>query len=52
MTDFMKTYKKNLDKKSNAKEKNNFDVFEEMTQQEWESVVEPELVEFLREIVT
>jgi|GEM_PF-644974 len=32
--------------------KNNFQIFQEMTPPQWEEVVEPELLEFLKEIVT
>lgn len=34
----------------NIKEKNNFKVFNEMTKNEWEDVVEKELIEFLKKI--
>src|SRR5690606_9569230 len=40
----------NLEKKS-IKEKNNLRVFEEMTQEEWNEVIEPELKDFLSEIL-
>jgi hypothetical protein len=35
----------------NIKEKNNFDVLKTMTKEEWEEVIEDELLEFLKEIV-
>jgi putative ATP-dependent endonuclease of OLD family len=35
----------------NIKEKNNFDVFEAMTKEEWEEVIEDKLLEFIKEIV-
>lgn len=47
----IKSYKENLDAPENIKEKNNFDVFNEMKRDEWESVIEPDLIEFLSEIV-
>lgn len=37
---------------NNVKEKNNFKVFKAMTKDEWNEVVEPELVEFLSMIVS
>jgi putative ATP-dependent endonuclease of OLD family len=36
--------------KKNIKRKNNIKVFEEMTKEEWLEVIEPELIDFLREI--
>lgn len=47
----IKEYRANNNSTSNIKEKNNFDVFSEMTKEEWETVVEQELVDFLRGIV-
>jgi hypothetical protein len=35
----------------NIKEKNNFDVFDQMTSQEWEHVVEQELIDFLAKVL-
>lgn len=47
----IKLYREGLEPQKNIKEKNNFDVFNEMGRDEWEAVVEPSLIEFLREIV-
>lgn len=47
----IKGFKEQLNVTKNIKEKNNFDVFGEMTREEWEEVVEGDLIEFLREIV-
>lgn len=47
----IKAYKTDNSITQNVKEKNNFEVFEEMTQTEWHETVENELVSFLREIV-
>jgi predicted ATP-dependent endonuclease of OLD family len=35
----------------NIKEKNNIEVFEEMTKEEWENIVEPDLLSLLSEII-
>jgi predicted ATP-dependent endonuclease of OLD family len=48
----IKQYKDEHGVTKNIKEKNNFDVFDAMTEDEWEAVVEPELIAFLRDIVT
>jgi hypothetical protein len=48
----IKEFRRNQDIKANIKMKNNFDVFEQMTKQEWASVVEPELVEFLKKVIS
>ncbi|NMQ20910.1 hypothetical protein E4P82_17975 [Candidatus Competibacter phosphatis] len=50
--ELIKKYKKNHGVTINVKEKNNFDVFSKMTKKEWEEVVEPQLIRFLRSIVT
>jgi len=47
----IKQYKKNHAVSKNIKEKNNFDVFDEMTKEEWKEVVESELIKFLMEVV-
>ena len=47
----IKQYKLDNAITQNVKEKNNFEVLEAMTKEEWEAVVENELVEFMREIV-
>ncbi len=47
----IKKYKADNVITQNVKEKNNFEVFEAMTQSEWQEIVEDELVTFLREIV-
>lgn len=47
----IKTYKAENSITQNVKEKNNFEVFEAMTDSEWQESVEEELVTFLREIV-
>lgn len=47
----IKEYRAHNGATSNIKEKNNFDVFSEMTKEEWEAVVEQELVDFLRGIL-
>jgi len=47
----IKEYRASNNATANIKEKNNFDVFSEMTKEEWETIVEQELVDFLREIV-
>ncbi|WP_022953313.1 ATP-dependent nuclease [Leucothrix mucor] len=52
MKKLIKEYKDGYNPRPNFKEKNNFDVFGEMTKAEWQSVIETELLEFLREIVT
>lgn len=47
----IKAYKVENGITQNVKEKNNFEVFEAMTQDEWLETVESELVLFLREVV-
>lgn len=47
----IKEYRANNSAPANIKEKNNFDVFSEMTKVEWEAMVEQELIDFLRGIV-
>jgi putative ATP-dependent endonuclease of the OLD family len=37
---------------NNIKEKNNFKIFEQMTKEEWEELVEKELSDFLKEIIS
>ena len=37
--------------KKNIKEKNNFKIFSEMTKEEFEEIIEKELIDFLQEIV-
>jgi predicted ATP-dependent endonuclease of OLD family len=46
----IKAYKADNGITQNVKEKNNFEVFEIMTQNEWEEVTEPDLIAFLQEI--
>jgi L-rhamnose mutarotase len=36
----------------NIKEKNNFEVFNEMSTDEWNEIIEPELIKFLKDITT
>lgn len=47
----IKAYKLDKGITQNVKEKNNFEVFEAMTQAEWQETVEDSLVTFLQEIV-
>jgi hypothetical protein len=47
----IKQYKINNSITQNIKEKNNIEVFETMTKEEWEEVVEAELIEFIQDIV-
>lgn len=47
----IKEYRLHNDAPTNIKEKNNFDVFGQMTKDEWEAVVEQELIDFLKRIV-
>jgi len=47
----IKAYKADNSITINVKEKNNFEVFEAMTQSEWQAIVEDDLVTYLREIV-
>ncbi len=47
----IKQYKASCAPQANIKEKNNFDVFGQMTRQEWECVVEQELIDFLISIL-
>lgn len=46
----IKKYKIDNSNTQNIKEKNNFDVFEAMTKQEWEEVIEDELLKFMIKI--
>ena len=46
----IKEYKASHAPQANIKEKNNFDVFAQMTRQEWDHVVESELIDFLTKI--
>ena len=48
----IKKFKAKNELQTNIKEKNNFEVFSIMTKQEWESVVEEELIKFLTSILT
>jgi predicted ATPase len=47
----IKEYKNNNGITQNVKEKNNFEVFDAMTREEWREVVEDRLISFLQEIV-
>lgn len=47
----IKQYKASQAPQANIKEKNNFDVFAQMTTQEWEHVVEYDLIDFLAKII-
>ncbi len=47
----IKQYKASHEPQANIKEKNNFDVFAQMTKQEWEHVVEQELIDYLVQIL-
>lgn len=48
----IKQYKEDNSITQNVKEKNNLEVFEAMTNEEWEEVVEIELIEFMRDILS